>query len=66
MNFGNYKMLSVHTTNARLIKNFRSSLEEFQAEVRNAGLEERMHIMCSMERDTYTQNFQTETQKENQ
>jgi L-ascorbate metabolism protein UlaG (beta-lactamase superfamily) len=40
---------------------FKSSLEEFQAEVRNAGLEDRVHYV----RHGETYNFQIETQKEN-
>jgi L-ascorbate metabolism protein UlaG (beta-lactamase superfamily) len=40
---------------------FKSSLEEFQAEVRNAGLEDRVHYVRRGE----TYNFQIETQKEN-
>jgi hypothetical protein len=58
MNSCNYKMLFVHTTNARLIKVSDHHLG-------NSKQKSEMPA-CAMERDIDIHNFQTETRKENQ
>jgi hypothetical protein len=66
MNSGNYKMLSVHTTNARLIKEVSDHrLGNSKQKSEMPALKKRC-IMCAIERDIHIHNFQTETRKENQ
>jgi hypothetical protein len=65
MNSRNYKMLSVHTTNARLIKFSDHRLGNSKQKSEMPALKKRC-IMCVIERDIHIHNFQTETRKENQ
>ena len=65
MNSGNYKMLSVHTTNERLVKISDHRLRNSKQKPEMPALKKRC-IMCATDRDIHLHNFQIEIWKENQ
>jgi hypothetical protein len=65
MNSGNYKMLSVHTTNERLVKISDHRLRNSKQKSEIQALKKRC-IICATDTDIHLHNFQIEIRKENQ